>query len=280
MASMGRSDRGHWRTWDDSVQGAVGTLEGARVPVLGVAQTVRRTALFAVRFYECNPLKYAPDKCYNPVDTALTHLWNRRHHVAVARPYGVIHVDPRTIHWNLRVPPRVWPIGLILDGNWDTTWRRPVDIAWKIRSMHQRFRLGFEWIDTDLFQHFYRPRFEQSQAPVKGATTIAELVARYERVYDRLYTLMRDEGFKTPTPSEPDVSFVYVHIARNGELMYTLEGNHRLGIALALDLERIPVRVATRHRSWQMVRERFAAGSPLLHDDASHPDLHDLIGGS
>lgn len=144
--------------------------------------------------------------------------------------------------------------------------------------MHQRFNLGFEWIDTDLFQRFYGPRFAQSEAPVKGAKSIAELVARYERVYDRLYTLMRDDGFKTPTLSEPDISFVYVHIARNGEFMYTLEGNHRLGLALALGLERIPVRVATRHRGWQLVRERLAAGTPMAGDDAGHPDLLDLHG--
>ena len=256
----------------------VDTHAGACVHAKDVIGSLRRTALFAVRFFECNPLKYEPTRCYNPVDTALTYLWNRMHYRAVARPYGLIHVDPRTIRWNLRIPPRVWPIGLILDGNWDTTWRRPVDIAWKIRSMHQRFQLGFDWLETDLFRHFYGPRFEQSDGPVKGANDIAELVARYERVYDHLYTLMRDEGFKTPTLSEPDISFVYVHIARNGELMYTLEGNHRLGLALALDLETIPVRVATRHRVWQLVRERLKAGSLLTEDYAAHPDLHDIIG--
>jgi len=255
----------------------VDTLQGAFVQAQDVVESVHRTALYAVRFFECNPLRYDPTRCYNPVDTAFTYFLNRMHYRAVARPYGVIHVDPRTIRWNLRIPPRIWPIGLILDGNWDTTWRRPVDIAWKIPSMYQRFHLGFDWQDTDLFRRFYAPRFEQSDGPVKGANDIAELVARYERVYDRLYALMRDEGFKTPTLTDPDISFVYVHIARTGEFMYTLEGNHRLGLALALGLKTIPVRVATRHHVWQMVRERCKAGARPSEEYATHPDLHDII---
>jgi hypothetical protein len=238
---------------------------------------LRHRALYATRYFDCNPLKYRPGSCYNPIDVAWTYLANRARFRAVARPYGVIHIDPRSIRWNLRVPPRKWPLGLVLDGNWDTAFRRPVDIAWKISTMEQRFRLGLEWEETDLFRRFYEPRFAQ-QGGVKGARSLDELAARYRRVYDPLYEEMRRFGFLTPTIEHPDVSFVYVHIDRAGEFLYTLEGNHRLGMALALGLESIPVRVVTRHLDWQRVREAVKA-NPASPWSGRHADLHDLTGG-
>lgn len=241
---------------------------------------IRRAALFVIRNTDCNPLKYRPEACYNPLDTLCTYVMNRSRYRAVARPYDVIHVDPTTILWNLRVPPRLWPLGTILEGNWDRAFRRPVDIAWKIVSMRQRFHDGMPWSDTDLFQRFYRPQFEHGPgALVKGARSMSELVATYEREYDGLYVKMREQGFRTPTIGEPDITFAYVHIDRAGAFMYTLEGNHRLGMAIALELPSIPVRVATRHHAWQQVREATRRGDVVPSRQSVHPDLCDLHRG-
>jgi hypothetical protein len=236
----------------------------------------RRFALYVTRYLDCNPLRSTPASCYNPLATVLTDLWNRFRYRAVARPYGVIHVDPRAIKWNLRVPPRKWPIGSIFGGNWDRALRRPVEIAWKISSMRQRFHEGLEWKETDLFRNFYGPQFKRPGARVKGVDSLEALSAHYERVYDRLYETIRAEGFRTPTLTHPEASFAYVHIDRNGGFMYTLEGNHRLGMALALDLATMPVRVVTRHRTWQLVREETKAASRASSPHFGHPDLLDL----
>jgi len=233
--------------------------------------------LYATRFFDCNPLKYRRESCFNPVETSLTYLGNRLRYRGVARPYGVILVDPRRIRWNLRVPPRSWPIGLVLDGNWDRALRRPVDIAWKIPSMRQRFREGREWEETDLFRRFYQPRFDRDGGAVRGARSIGELAEDYRRTYDPLYEKMRLHGFLTPSLENPGITFVYVHIDRHGEPMYTLEGNHRLGMALALELDTIPVRVVTRHLAWQRVRERATVDKGVHAEHADHPDLRDLV---
>lgn len=242
-----------------------------------ISRNVRRAAVFTVHYLDCNPLRYRPESCYCPVDTWTTYVLNRLRYRAVARPYAVIHVDPRAIRWNLRVPPRRWALGTILDGNWDRALRRPVDIAWKIVSMQQRFNAGYPWKETDLFRRFYLPQFENDpDARVKGTLSIEELAAEYERDYDALYAVIRDRGFATPSLRDPGVTFAYVHIDRNGDLMYTLEGNHRLGMAVALELPTIPVRVATRHGTWQRVREAVHRGEPVPDRHRDHPDLADI----
>jgi len=242
-----------------------------------VAAFATRLGLFATRHFDCNPLRYKPESCYNPVATMLTDAWNRLHYRAVARPYALIHVNPSAIRWNLRVPPRRWPLGSILDGNWDTAFRRPVDIAWKISTMRQRFCHGMDWEDTDLFQLMYAGRIARV-GEVRGAKTLEELAGQYRRVYDPLFEAMRRDGFTTPTLAHPNVTYVYVHIDRNGDFLYTLEGNHRLGMALALGLPTIPVRVVTRHRSWQLVREEVkrAPHGHATRDLGDHPDLQDV----
>jgi hypothetical protein len=181
------------------------------------------------------------------------------------------------IVWNLRVPSRSWPLGSILDGNWDTAFRRPVDIAWKIQSMRQRFVEGLAWRETDLFRHFYAPSFRGTPgAIIKGARSLDELSSHYERVYDSLYASLRDSGFRTASLTDPGIVYAYVHFDRDGCPMYTSEANHRLGMALALGLSAIPVRVATRHASWQSVRESVFRGREVPERYRTHPDLQDL----
>ena len=239
--------------------------------------SVQRAALYAVRYFGCNPFRYTAGTCYNPLATASTYLWNRCNFRAVASPFAVIHVDPMAIQWNLRVPARTWPLGLIHGGNWDKALRRSIYRTGKVKSMQQRFSLGYEWEETDLFRYTYQPQFLRVGGTVKGTNSISELATHYQRVYDRLYVTIQDHGFNTPTPQEPEAAFVYVHIGRDGEILYTQGGNHRLGIALALELESIPVRVISRHIEWQRIREEAKAGTKVIAPYFDHPDLNSLV---
>lgn len=252
-------------------------MESISLPNEGPAARARRIALFATRYFDCNPLRYRADRCYNPLAAGVTYVRNRLRFRAVAMPYGVIHIDPRVVRWNLRVRAKSLPIGLIRDGDWDIKQRRPVDIAWKLSSMRQRFVAGLEWEDTDLFQRFYRPRFASGEQ-VRGTTSLTELAGVYRRAYDPLFESIRKHGFLTPSLENPGVSFVYVHIDRGGEFMFTRGGNHRLGMALALGLRSMPVRVVTRHLAWQRVREEVKQGLRPATSFAGHPDLCDLRG--
>jgi hypothetical protein len=252
---------------------------GSSVRKAVLRSTVSRTRAIARalgKYLDCNPLSRGKGSCSNPVETLLTHLVNRKRFSAVAHPFAIVDIDPRSIRWNLRVPPRSWPLGAILDGNWDLAFRRPVDIAWKIVSMQQRFIENKDWLDTDLFVRFYGPQFARGET-VRGAGTPEALANHYEAVYDRLFEHIRIYGFETPTIANPNITFLYVHLDRYGEPMFTLEGNHRLGIAVALGLPCVPVRVATRHHKWQLVREhvlQHGTDDPLLRQ---HPDLAEIL---
>ena len=252
-------------------------MERIGLAKLRPAARARRIALYATRYFDCNPLRYRADRCYNPLAVGLTYVRNRLRFHAVARPYGVIRVDPNTVCWNLGVPAKRWPIGLILDGDWDLLYRRPVDIAWKISAARQRFVSGFEWEDTDLFQRFVRPKFAKGER-VRGTASLTELADVYRRVYDPLFEAIRKHGFLTPSIDNPGVSFVYVHVDRGGEFMFTRGGNHRLGMAVALGLRSMPVRVVTRHLAWQRVREEVKQGLRPATSFPDHPDLRDLRG--
>ena len=237
--------------------------------------SIRRFAVFTVRYFDCNPLRLHNEECHCPLRVALTHVKNRTRFRAVAKPYAIINVNPQSIRWKLPGSPARWPIGTVLDGDWDEARRIPIDTHWKIPSFSQRFIQGLPWEDTALFQRVYEPEFLR-KGRVRGADDLGQLARRYERVYDTLYESIRQHGFLTPTLEQPDISFMYVHIGRAGELLFTRGGNHRLGIALALGLRSVPVRVGVRHLQWQRTREAIKCDPQLGRTLHVHPDLLDL----
>ena len=81
-----------------------------------------------------------------------------------------------------------------------------------------------------------------------------ELVNRYNDKVDKLYDSIKKEGIILPSKDRPEIDFIYVHIGRGGEMIWTAGGNHRLFIAKLLDVDRIPVRVWWRHKKWQEIR--------------------------
>ncbi len=81
--------------------------------------------------------------------------------------------------------------------------------------------------------------------------TMEDVLQRYERL-DRVIFDIRSIGFLRMSKIQKGVfresGGVYVHIGRNGEYIFGLGGCHRLAIAQALELERIPVQVGVVHK--------------------------------
>ena len=73
-----------------------------------------------------------------------------------------------------------------------------------------------------------------------------------------------------------------VCIGRNGELLLTPGGFHRVSMAHLLEIE-IPVWVVKRHREWQLLREEIhqADSHEDLNSEAKyqldHPDIQDVV---
>ena len=89
-----------------------------------------------------------------------------------------------------------------------------------------------------------------TRGPFDSCTSMADIIARYEKI-DALYSEIRENGFRDETvyrlgtPRLPEG--VFVHLDRNGHPIFGAIGNHRLGIARALGLTRIPAQLGVVH---------------------------------
>ena len=137
--------------------------------------------------------------------------------------------------------------GLVLDGDWDKK-TEPTDKSWKIAACLAHFRDGVAWAKTGIFDHM------QDMIAARGTfdscRTMDDIIARYQKI-DALYSDIRDNGFRDETvlqfgtPRLPNG--IYVHIDRNGNPIFGAIGNHRVGIARALGLTRIPAQLGVVH---------------------------------
>ena len=159
---------------------------------------------------------------------------------------------------------RHWSHGKRLDGDWDIeTIRRfvfpfrddtvGVHIAAKHRGIYQRFIEGRDWDETDLFTHVYERRMRE-EGNVKGCQTMGQLVDYYTR-YDKLFTEISERGIRPPSFFEPGIGPMTVHVGRESELLYGIDGHHRLAMCVVLGYMSIPVFLGAVHRrasgSWK-----------------------------
>jgi len=133
----------------------------------------------------------------------------------------------------------------IQPGDWDMARRMPLAETPKHKAFTQRFVNKLPWEETDLFKDIYARRFAEGQT-VRGCKTIEELAAQYYREVDALYLDMRDYGFRGRINGE-EVELPEVFIGRDGEVILSNQGNHRVAIAKLLNLPYILARVRTRH---------------------------------
>ena len=200
---------------------------------------------------------------------------------ALAHPFKVIYIDPRCVRTqlrkeNLKRKTLVW--GLIKDGDWDEDVRyRYGDEDTGYQSMYKHFHEGLPWEDTPTFAN-YAERLTERGSTKGGALSLAELTEYYRSHIDLLYNDIKISGFRSP--SDPEIDPIYVYIGRDGELIYSGGGNHRLHIAKCLNIKEFPVFVRVRHLRWQMVREMVKSNTmskEMLMKYRNHPDLQDLL---
>lgn len=172
--------------------------------------------------------------------------------------------------------------GDVKGGDWDLNVRTREDILAntdKYRGLHEHFGEGIAWEKTTLFMSEYRKRIDSGRI-IKGAKTLEELAKVYEKKYDTLFEQLRENGFLSPE-EQKKIDPIFVYIGREGEIIYTSNGNHRLAMALELGIEEIPVRVWWRHKEWQRTRQLFAKLGKSEREKRyphliGHPDLADL----
>lgn len=170
--------------------------------------------------------------------------------------------------------------GQIKGGDWSVniTPKEEILNTWeKYDGIMQRYREELPWKDTDLFKNTYQKKLQEG-IRVHGCDNLADLEKFYEHRYDNLFAKIRDQGILPASDRYPGIEPIYVHIDHNGEILYTVDGNHRLCMCMILEIEKIPVRVWMRHKGWQEKREHILARNgkgvgieyePFL----AHPDI-------
>lgn len=136
---------------------------------------------------------------------------------------------------------------MVLGGDWDTR-TEAIDASWKIAACIAHFRDGVPWEETGIYDRM--AQMIAQRGAFDSCRNMSDIIARYRQI-DALYSDIRDNGFqdrsvrKFGTLRLPEG--VYVHIDRHGAPIFGAIGNHRIGIARALGLTRIPAQLGVVH---------------------------------
>ncbi len=203
-------------------------------------------------------------------------------------PYQVYWISPRIMkHAIYRqidgVPNTALVAGVTKGGSWDRQTVLVKDLA-IIQGAKERFIDGKDWEDTD----YYRIHLKKIAEGEKWRECISkEDLNEYFRRFDRLYEQIRNNGYK-PQSEILDPEFagtaaveneIAVHIDHDGRFIFC-NGAHRLGIALALGIEKIPVKVCIRHADWQTfcfeILNFGKRNGGRVYQPLTHPDLQQI----
>ena len=144
-------------------------------------------------------------------------------------------------------------------------------------GLYERFKEGKSWRETKLFKEKHAGLLE-TRGVVKGVDNLEELERYYEVRYDRLFEKIKKEGLLPANEENPAVDPIYIHIGPGGELIYTVDGNHRFYMAEILGIKKMPVKVWMRHKKWQKIRDHILSKNREgVADEYSifldHPDI-------
>jgi hypothetical protein len=202
---------------------------------------------------------------------------------ALADPTKLIWIDPAQISRYNCLPLTKHAGELVCEvigGDWDIN-SLPLSEHTTYQGLHQRFHEGMDWKDTKLFR-------ADGYAYLKSTNNLDEKL----RQRDALFASIRERGvlpsfvpeqYDRETYNEGGVKNIGVLIGRDGELIFSCRGWHRLCMSKILKISRMPVQVLARHTEWQRLREEIAATggrsgriSDLARKSLHHPDLADL----
>lgn len=171
--------------------------------------------------------------------------------------------------------------GQIIGGDWSgriTKKDTRLENSLKFKAIRERYENGKKWKHTDLFQQRYKKQLKNGLR-LRGVDNLDDLDKIYCKYFDKLFINLEKEGVVPPSEERPDIKPIYIHINKNGELLYTVDGNHRLAMCMVLGIKTMPVRVWLRHEEWQQKRELLLGESfnevlsPELRSYISHPDI-------
>jgi hypothetical protein len=221
-------------------------------------------------------------------------------------PETVYWIDPARIvwhtnylRWGTSIPPEDRGFdpqrdrGRVYGGDWDIPEVRFDDLD-IVRAIYDRVHSGAAWYGSRFHSNMLA-RLRQSGRAPRGIGSAQDLEDRY-RCLDTAIASIREHGYRlsheVELPGENKGldghhrfgAEISVNIDRHGRYLFQ-DGRHRLAIARALGVARVPVKVLVRHRKWVEFREfvrslaEGGGGSSRAHElyqNPVHPDLQDF----
>lgn len=200
---------------------------------------------------------------------------------SLANPFRMIFVKPSNINRYIELGTYHFNIecfGEMMSGDWDKQANLIEDHR-KFKSIKSHFSEGVPWEETSICR--FLENHVKSNGPIDGVSSTEEIRERYENI-DDIYDRIKEDGYKSQIElNEHKNRFdeICISIGRDGELLFTSSGWHRLSIAKILDIERVPTYVIFRHRKWQNQREEVLRQGPrssIYEKYQNHPDLVDI----
>ncbi|MCB1759284.1 MAG: hypothetical protein KDI68_05810 [Gammaproteobacteria bacterium] len=175
-------------------------------------------------------------------------------YLKLKRSYGLwtAEVDPRSIVYRRRKnewPGYVkrWPL-LVCPGGWDLSDNdyEPFRLA----QMRELFEEQLPYRETAFYRRMCAELASDGITHAPKLHSLEQVNAYFERL-ESLYTSMRDNGFQARGPAQAQTEReITVRIARDGDLIKSGEGTHRLALARLLEIARVPVVIDLVHPRW------------------------------
>lgn len=215
-------------------------------------------------------------------------LKNRRRYDAVADPTKIVWVPAADIQEKISLSSRWKLAGSIEGGDWDRN-TTSLNEHYKFEAVKERFSENKSWEETGIIDKI--TEMAERRDGFDDCNDRVDVVQRYETM-DEMYESLKENGYdmskhiSNPKWYNPitiqAIDHPMVCIGRNGDLLLTPGGFHRVSMAHLLEIE-IPVWVVKRHREWQLLREEIyqADSREDLSSEAKaqldHPDMQDVV---
>jgi hypothetical protein len=138
--------------------------------------------------------------------------------------------------------------GLIISGDWDKNVY-PIDTHSKINICHLHFTRGVSWEEAGAYRTMHE--LIKKKGNFDGCTCLDDVKKRYEKI-DHLFNEIKSNGYLSPrseviSKNHREYNGILIHIGRNGDPIFSGSGCHRLAIAKALNLKKIPCELGVVH---------------------------------
>ncbi len=178
----------------------------------------------------------------------------------IEKPYEVIYVPVRKINYianksrkeRIKKGPRKKIIasslrvaGIISNDNWALN-KKDFEDSNKFIAIKERFMDGKKWKNTSYYDLFLKKDTTES----RNYDTWNEF-KKYLLEKDQLYENIKNNGYKSyrETSIRPEDE-IEVIVSREGEIIKSFNGQHRLAIAKILDIKEVPVIVNVWHKEY------------------------------